>query len=72
MNENLNPENNNYSNEELDVEIKLRPLSFDDFTGQDQALENLKIFVEAANQRDEALDHTLFHEIGRASCRERV
>ena len=61
MNENLNPENNNYSNEELDVEIKLRPLSFDDFTGQDQALENLKIFVEAANQRDEALDHTLFH-----------
>ena len=61
MNENLNPENNNYSNEELDVEIKLRPLSFDDFTGQDQALENLKIFVEAANQRGEALDHTLFH-----------
>ena len=61
MNENLNPENNNYSNEELDVEIKLRQLSFDDFTGQDQALENLKIFVEAANQRDEALDHTLFH-----------
>ena len=47
MNENLNPENANYSNEELDVEKKLRPLSFEDFTGQDQALENLKIFVEA-------------------------
>jgi len=61
MNENLNPENTNLSNEELDVEKKLRPLSFDDFTGQDQAIENLKIFVEAANQRDEALDHTLFH-----------
>ena len=61
MNENLNPENNNYSPEELDVEKKLRPLSFEDFTGQDQALENLKIFVEAANQRGEALDHTLFH-----------
>ena len=61
MNEHLNPENNNYSNEELDVERKLRPLSFDDFTGQDQAIENLKIFVQAANQRDEALDHTLFH-----------
>ncbi|WP_298763384.1 Holliday junction branch migration DNA helicase RuvB [uncultured Polaribacter sp.] len=61
MNENLNPENDNLSNEELDVEVKLRPLSFDDFTGQDQAIENLKIFVEAANQRNEALDHTLFH-----------
>ena len=61
MNENLNPENSNFSNEEMDVEKKLRPLAFDDFTGQDQAIENLKIFVEAANQREEALDHTLFH-----------
>jgi Holliday junction DNA helicase RuvB len=61
MNENLNPENTNYSTDELDVEKKLRPLSFDDFTGQDQAIENLKVFVEAANLRDEALDHTLFH-----------
>ena len=61
MNEHLNPENENYSNEELDVEKKLRPLSFEDFTGQEQAIENLKIFVEAANQREEALDHTLFH-----------
>ncbi|GGI56556.1 Holliday junction branch migration DNA helicase RuvB [Winogradskyella haliclonae] len=61
MNENLNPTNENYSPEELDVEKKLRPLSFDDFTGQDQVLENLKIFVQAANLRDEALDHTLFH-----------
>ena len=61
MNENLNPENSNLSNDELDVEKKLRPLSFEDFTGQDQAIENLKVFVEAANQRGEALDHTLFH-----------
>ena len=61
MNENLNPENTNFSSEEIDVEKKLRPLSFNDFTGQDQAIENLKIFVQAANQRDEALDHTLFH-----------
>jgi Holliday junction DNA helicase RuvB len=61
MNEHLNPENSDLSNEEIDVEKKLRPLSFDDFTGQDQALENLKIFVEAANRRGEALDHTLFH-----------
>ena len=61
MNDNLNPSNENFTPEELDVEKKLRPLSFDDFTGQEQVLENLKIFVEAANQRDEALDHTLFH-----------
>jgi len=61
MNEHLNPENTNLSNEELVVEQKLRPLTFDDFTGQDQAIENLKIFVQAANQREEALDHTLFH-----------
>ena len=61
MNENLNPSGDELSHEELDIEKKLRPLTFDDFTGQDQTLENLKIFVEAANQRDEALDHTLFH-----------
>ncbi len=61
MNENLNPEKNNFSVDEFEVEKKLRPLSFEDFTGQDQVLENLKIFVQAANQRGEALDHTLFH-----------
>ena len=61
MNENLNPDKEHFSTEELDVEKKLRPLSFDDFTGQEQAIENLKIFVEAANIRGEALDHTLFH-----------
>jgi len=61
MNENLNPDKSNFSAEELDVEKKLRPLSFDDFTGQEQVLENLKIFVEAANLRGDALDHTLFH-----------
>lgn len=61
MNENLDPTNENYTPEELDVEKKLRPLSFDDFTGQDQVLENLQIFVQAANLRNEALDHTLFH-----------
>lgn len=61
MNANLDPTNDNHSSEELDVEKQLRPLSFDDFTGQDQVLENLQIFVQAANQREEALDHTLFH-----------
>lgn len=61
MNENLKPTNDHFSSEELDIEKKLRPLSFDDFAGQEQVLENLKIFVQAANLRDEALDHTLFH-----------
>nr|WP_322625709.1 Holliday junction branch migration DNA helicase RuvB [uncultured Flavobacterium sp.] len=61
MNANLDPTNKNFNAEELDLEKKLRPLSFDDFTGQEQVLENLKVFVEAANLRGEALDHTLFH-----------
>ncbi len=61
MNEHLDPTGENLSPQELEIEKKLRPLSFDDFTGQDQALENLQIFVQAANLRSEALDHTLFH-----------
>ena len=61
MNENLNPEKNPASPEDLDAEKKLRPLSFDDFTGQEQVIDNLKVFVKAANLRNEALDHTLFH-----------
>jgi Holliday junction DNA helicase RuvB len=61
MNENLNPDKNSSSPEDLDVEKKLRPLSFDDFTGQEQVIDNLKVFVKAANLRNEALDHTLFH-----------
>ena len=39
----------------------MRPLTFSDFSGQEQVLENLQIFVKAAVERDEALDHTLFH-----------
>ncbi|MDP5202405.1 MULTISPECIES: Holliday junction branch migration DNA helicase RuvB [Flavobacterium] len=61
MNENLDPTTKGYNSEELDLEKRLRPLSFDDFAGQDQVLENLKVFVAAANQRGEALDHALFH-----------
>jgi holliday junction DNA helicase RuvB len=61
MNENLDPTTAGYGSEEFDIEKRLRPLSFDDFAGQDQILENLKVFVQAANQRNEALDHTLFH-----------
>ena len=48
MNENLDPTDENFSPEELDVEKKLRPLSFDDFTGQDQVLENLTNFCSSS------------------------
>lgn len=61
MNEHLDPAGDNFSSEESDVDKALRPLSFEDFAGQDQILENLKVFVKAANLRGEALDHTLFH-----------
>ena len=61
MNENLDPTNERFTPEELDIERKLRPMSFDDFSGQDHVLDNLKVFVAAANHRGEALDHALFH-----------
>ena len=50
-----------FSDQERDIEKVLRPISFDDFAGQDKILDNLKIFVQAANQREEALDHVLLH-----------
>jgi len=61
MNEHLDPTGEHLSHEEHDIDRALRPLSFDDFSGQPQVLENLEIFVAAANQREEALDHTLLH-----------
>ena len=61
MNEYLDASNKNLNPEEFDLERKLRPLSFDDFAGQEQVIENLRVFVKAANLRGEALDHTLFH-----------
>ena len=61
MNENLDPSSKNLSSNEREFENNLRPVSFEDFSGQDHVINNLKIFVEAANQRNEALDHTLFH-----------
>ena len=46
---------------EGDLDKALRPLSFDDFAGQDKVVENLSIFVQAARMRGESLDHTLLH-----------
>ena len=57
----LNPNEENLSNTDKDIERALRPPSFEDFTGQEKTLENLKIFVQAAKLRNEPLDHVLLH-----------
>ena len=51
----------NLSSVEKDFENALRPLKFDDFSGQKKVVENLEVFVEAAKYRGEPLDHTLLH-----------
>jgi len=61
MNENLDASGDSFSPEEHDIERALRPLSFSDFAGQESILENLNIFVKAANMRGDALDHVLLH-----------
>lgn len=53
--------NGEINKKESDVDKQLRPLSFDDFQGQKSILNNLSIFVKAALQRGEALDHVLLH-----------
>ncbi len=49
------------SENDLEIEARLRPQIFSDFEGQRKIVENLKVFVEAARLRDEALDHVLLH-----------
>lgn len=49
------------SSQEREYENSIRPQSIDDFSGQPQLVENLRIFIKAANLRGEALDHVLFH-----------
>ncbi|WP_066630302.1 Holliday junction branch migration DNA helicase RuvB [Labilibacter marinus] len=61
MEDNFDIREEGYQNIEKEVDNKLRPLSFDDFQGQDKIVENLKIFVQAASMRGEALDHVLLH-----------
>ncbi|MEA1875460.1 MAG: Holliday junction branch migration DNA helicase RuvB [Bacteroidota bacterium] len=61
MTEKFDFRGDNLSADENDFEAKLRPVRFDDFAGQDKIMENLKVFVEAAIMRNEALDHVLFH-----------
>lgn len=61
MNEHLDPSGSHLSSEDQDIDRALRPLRFDDFMGQPLVLDNLQVFVQAANQREDALDHTLLH-----------
>lgn len=61
MNENLDANNERLSSSDKDYERALRPLEFDDFSGQEAVVDNLRVFVLAAKQREEALDHVLLH-----------
>ncbi len=61
MNENLDAKGSSLSATEREVERALRPHEFENFSGQEQIVEYLRIFVQAAKQREEALDHVLLH-----------
>jgi Holliday junction DNA helicase RuvB len=61
MSDLLNPDRENFSDEELQIEEQFRPQSFKDFAGQAHILDNLEVFVKAAKLRGEALDHVLLH-----------
>ncbi|MGK0385393.1 MAG: Holliday junction DNA helicase RuvB, partial [Bacteroidia bacterium] len=61
MNQNLDPTPDGQLPVDRETERALRPVGFDEFSGQDKIVENLKIFVKAAKQREEALDHVLLH-----------
>jgi Holliday junction DNA helicase RuvB len=61
MNENLDASGKSLSKTELEIERVLRPVSFDDFAGQKNVVDNLKVFVQAVKIRGESLDHVLLH-----------
>lgn len=61
MNPNLDPQEENLTPADKEAEKALRPSVFDDFSGQDKVVDNLRVFVQAARQRQEALDHVLLH-----------
>ncbi|MGA2405221.1 MAG: Holliday junction branch migration DNA helicase RuvB [Bacteroidales bacterium] len=61
MEENLNIRKDFITQKDKEFEKQLRPLSFSDFKGQKQVIENLIVFVTAAKQRGESLDHVLLH-----------
>jgi len=61
MGEEFNLRKESISPAEQEIEKKLRPLCFNDFKGQTRIVDNLRVFVKAASQRAEALDHVLLH-----------
>ena len=61
MEENFDIRRQQYGGKDKDYENALRPLRFEDFSGQDKVVDNLRIFVKAARLRAEALDHVLLH-----------
>ncbi|MDX1955580.1 MAG: Holliday junction branch migration DNA helicase RuvB [Chitinophagaceae bacterium] len=60
-NPNLQADSNNLSAADKEFENNIRPAQIADFSGQEQAIDNLRIFIKAAKLRGEALDHILFH-----------
>src|SRR5437868_7155199 len=60
-NPNLNSEKGSLSSAEREFENNIRPAIIQDFSGQGQKIDNLKVFIKAAKLRGEALDHVLFH-----------
>src|SRR5579871_968368 len=60
-NANLNNEKELLTSADKEFENNIRPAAIDDFSGQPQLIENLRIFIKAANMRGESLDHILFH-----------
>ena len=61
MDEDFDIREEQLSSSEKEFENALRPLAFNDFSGQQQVVENLEVFVEAAKYRGEPLDHVLLH-----------
>lgn len=60
-NPNLHTEKSQLSAADKEFENNIRPAHIEEFAGQSQIIENLKIFIKAAKLRGEALDHVLFH-----------
>src|SRR5512136_2492076 len=61
MEDNFNIREENINEGDQEFERQLRPVTFSDFKGQKQVIDNLSVFVTAAKQRSESLDHVLLH-----------
>ena len=61
MDKNYDDIEHDSQNEEFELEQVLRPKLFSDFEGQNKIVDNLTVFIEAAKQREDALDHVLLH-----------